>query len=128
MSLDLAIAGGTLVVGGEQVRDGLGIKDGRIALIAAQPYLPQATETLDATGGLVLSGAIDAHVHTRDPGWPDDESFETATASAAAGGVTTIIDMPGTDIPMLANVAALENKLRTVAGRGYVDFGLRGGV
>ena len=49
-------------------------------------------------------GAIDAHVHTRDPGYPGEESFETATQSAAAGGVTTIIDMPGTDIPMLADL------------------------
>jgi dihydroorotase len=128
MALDLKIVGGTLVLDGAPVRAGLGIRDGRIVQIADDAYLPEAAETIDAPGRLILPGAIDAHVHTRDPGYPGEESFETATQSAAAGGVTTIIDMPGTDIPMLANVAALENKVRTVAGRAYVDFALRGGV
>jgi dihydroorotase len=128
VALDLKIIGGTLVLDGATVRAGLGIRDGRIVQIAAEAYLPEASETIDATGRYVLPGAIDAHVHTRDPGYPQEERFETATASAAAGGVTTIIDMPGTDIPMLANVAALENKVRTVSGRAYVDYALRGGV
>jgi len=128
MALDLKIVGGTLVLDGGPVRAGLGIKDGRVVQIADDAYLPEATETIDATGRHVLPGAIDAHVHTRDPGYPKEESFETATASAAVGGVTTIIDMPGTDIPMLSNVAALENKVKTIAGRGYVDYALRGGV
>jgi dihydroorotase len=128
MALDLKIVGGTLFVDGASVRAGLGIKDGRVVQIAADRYLPDAAETIDATGRHVLPGAIDAHVHTRDPGYPREESFETATQSAAAGGVTTIIDMPGTDVPMLSNVAALEHKVQTIAGRGYVDYGLRGGI
>jgi dihydroorotase len=128
MALDMKIVGGTLVLNGQEVRAGLGIKGGRVAQIAADDYIAEAGETIDATGRHVLPGAIDAHVHTRDPGYPDEEDFETATQSAAAGGVTTIIDMPGTDIPMLANVAALENKVRTVTRRAYVDFALRGGV
>jgi dihydroorotase len=128
MTLDVKIIGGTLVLGGTEVRAGLGIKAGRVAQIAADEFLPDAAETIDATGRHVLPGAIDAHVHTRDPGYPDEEDFETATRSAALGGVTTIIDMPGTDIPMLANVAALENKVQAVSGRAYVDFALRGGV
>jgi dihydroorotase len=128
MALDLKIVGGTLLLEGQEVRAGLGIKDGRVAQIAADGYLPDASEIIDASGRHVLPGAIDAHVHTRDPGYPEEEDFETATQSAAAGGVTTIIDMPGTDIPMLANVAALESKLEAISGRAYVDFALRGGV
>jgi dihydropyrimidinase len=57
MALDLKIVGGTLVLDGEQVRAGLGIKDGRISQIAAEAYLPQAEETIDASGRLVLPGA-----------------------------------------------------------------------
>jgi dihydroorotase len=128
MSLDVRIVGGTLVVGGELVRAGLGIKDGRVAVVATEPWLPDAAETIDATGRYVLPGAIDAHLHTRDPGRPELEDFETATMSAAIGGVTSVIDMPGTDVPMLRDVAALENKIRVVSGRAYVDFALRGAV
>jgi dihydroorotase len=128
MALDVKIVGGTLLLDGHEVRAGLGIKDGRTVQIAADAYLPEASETIDATGRHVLPGVVDSHVHTRDPGYPHEESFEEATASAAAGGVTTIIDMPATDIPPLGTVAALENKVQAVSARAYVDFALRGGV
>src|SRR5919109_3032942 len=128
MALDLKIIGGTLVAGGSRVRTGLGIKAGSIAVIAADGYLPEADHVIDATGLYVLPGILDVHIHTRDPGFTHLEDFETASAAAAAGGVTLVIDMPGTDEPILANVAAFENKVRVVQGRSYVNFALRGAI
>ena len=128
MALDLKIVGGTVVSSRGTHRTGIGIKDGKVALVAADEYLPDAAETIDAKGRYVLPGAIDAHVHIRDPGRTELEDYETGSQAAAVGGVTTIIDMPGSDNPPLANVAAFENKLKVVTGRSHVDFALRGAV
>lgn len=126
MALDLVVQGGTLVTSRFRARAGIGIKDGKVVAIAAETYLPEATQTLDAAGLYVLPGVIDAHVHSRDPGFTHLEDIETASQAAAAGGVTLIIDMPGSDEPVLSNVKAFENKVKTVQGRSYVDFALRG--
>ena len=58
--------------------------------------MPPAAQTLDATGLHILPGAIDVHVHFRDPGYPQKEDFASGTAAAAFGGVTTVFDMPNT--------------------------------
>jgi dihydroorotase len=128
MALDLKIVGGTVVSSRGAARLGIGVKDGRVAILAADDYLPDAAETVDAKGRYVLPGAIDAHVHIRDPGRTELEDFDTGSQAAAVGGVTTVIDMPGSDNPPLANVAAFENKLKVVTGKSYVDFALRGAV
>ena len=72
MALDLKIVGGTLVLDGETVRAGLDISNGRIVQIAADDYLPDAAESIDASRRHVLPGAVDSHVHSRDPGYPND--------------------------------------------------------
>lgn len=96
----------------------------RIAGLEAWSH-PGGEDVIDATGLLVLPGAVDAHVHGRDPGFPDKETFETLTAAAAAGGVTTVLDMPNT-LPGVSNRAIFEAKLATVSPRAGVDFGLWG--
>ena len=79
-------------------------------------------------GDLVISpGLVDAHVHINDPG-TDWEGFETATKSAAAGGVTTLIDMPLNSLPVTTDVAAFDLKVDSSQGKLYVDVGFHGGV
>src|ERR1700734_2120514 len=75
------------------------IKDGRIIAVGADDAMPGAKESFDATGLHVLPGAIDVHVHFRDPGYPDKEDWASGTAAAAFGGVTTVFDMPNTIPP-----------------------------
>ncbi len=80
---------------------------------------------VDARGMYVLPGAIDIHVHSRDPGFPQKEDFGTLTDAAAAGGVTTVIDMPNT-VPAVDAAGVLEAKAALAHGKARVDFGLWG--
>jgi len=77
---------------------------------------------------VLLPGLVDTHVHVNEPGRTDWEGFATATAAAAAGGVTTIIDMPLNSIPPTIDVAALEAKRRAADGQCAVDVGFWGGA
>jgi len=86
---------------------------------------PVGASTVDATGMYVLPGAIDVHVHSRDPGFPQKEDFATLTAAAAAGGVTTVIDMPNT-VPAVDADGVLESKAALARGKARVDYGLWG--
>src|SRR5437588_359352 len=72
------------------------VRGGRIERLEPWTHPRSAPEVVDATGLWVLPGAIDAHVHGRDPGFPEKEDFGSLTAAAAAGGVTTVLDMPNT--------------------------------
>ncbi len=83
---------------------------------------------IDAGDAVVMPGVIDTHVHVNEPGRADWEGFETATRAAAAGGVTTIVDMPLNSDPVTISLDALERKVAAAAGRCHVDVGLWGGV
>ena len=122
---DLVIHGATLVSPEAEIAGSLAIKDGTIAAIGRPEQMPAARETLDATGLHILPGAIDVHVHFRDPGYPDKEDFASGTAAAAFGGVTTVFDMPNT-LPAIATPEALADKHSIAGGKAYVDFGLYG--
>ena len=110
------------------------VDSGRITSI--EPYQGTAEEAaaittgtvIDAGSAVVMPGVVDTHVHINDPGRADWEGFETATLSAAAGGVTTLVDMPLNSIPSTTTVAALEEKRRAAEGRCHVDVGFWGGV
>jgi len=82
---------------------------------------------VDAKGRLVLPGMIDMHVHFRDPGFTDREDFESGTRSAAAGGVTTVVDMPNT-VPSVVSVEAIREKIGIADGKALVDFAFIGGA
>jgi dihydroorotase len=101
------------------------VRDGRIERMEPWTHPPAAPEVVDATGLWVLPGAIDAHVHGRDPGFPEKEDFASLTAAAAAGGVTTVLDMPNT-LPGVADKLALEAKRAAIAPKAAVDYGLWG--
>src|ERR1700733_12487598 len=122
-TVDLVINGGILVSPDTEVRASIAVKDGRIHAIGAPEAMPPATETLDASGMHVLPGAIDVHVHFRDPGYAHKEDFGSGTAAAAFGGVTTVFDMPNT-IPTVANAEVLSAKHKLASEKAYVDYGL----
>ena len=124
--LDLRILGGTLVTARGQARQDVGIADGRIAGLYESGSAPEARETVDAGGLLVFPGFVDAHFHCRAPARPDREDFTTGTASAAAGGVTTVLEMPIADPGV--HSAEIVRQRRALGERdAVVDFGLYGG-
>lgn len=85
-------------------------------------------ETIDAGELCVLPGVVDTHVHINDPGRTDWEGFETATRAAAAGGVTTLVDMPLNSIPPTTTLAGLSAKTRALEEKARVDVALCGGL
>lgn len=92
-------------------------------------YTSPAVGTVEDLGDLVLMpGLVDTHVHINEPGRTDWEGFNTATQAAAAGGITTIVDMPLNCIPVTTTKAALEEKLQAVKDKLWVDCGFWGGV
>jgi dihydroorotase len=124
-TVDLVIRGGRVVSPDSVIEASIAIKDGIIVAVGIDEAMPSARETLDAKGLHVLPGAIDVHVHFRDPGYPHKEDFSTGTAAAACGGVTTVFDMPNT-IPPTGTPEVLADKHRMAAASAHVDFGLYG--
>jgi allantoinase len=123
---ELVIAGGTVGTAGGPRQVDVHISDGVItALEERSAGHPGGARVVDASGMYVLPGAIDVHVHGRDPGFPEKEDFGTLTRAAAAGGVTTVIDMPNT-IPGVDSGGVLESKAALAHSNAHVDFGLWG--
>jgi allantoinase len=104
------------------------IEAGRIAGLVDPQAVPAGCPVLDAGNRVVMPGLVDAHVHINEPGRTEWEGFETATRAAAAGGVTTLVDMPLNSVPATTSVAALEAKLAAARGRLGVDCAFWGGV
>jgi allantoinase len=123
--VDTVIRGGTLVGADGLVAAGLAIQDGIIVAVEEDRFLPAARQTIDVSGLFVLPGVIDAHVHFRDPGDTESEDWESGSAAAAYGGVTTVFDMPSTN-PPVDNVANLKLKHSIAKAKSYVDYGLYG--
>ena len=101
------------------------VEGGRIVEVDAE--VARGGPEVDAGGLLVLPGAVDAHVHSRDPGFPSKEDFASLTAAAAAGGVTTVVDMPNT-VPTVDGPEVFEEKAASAAGKALVDFALWGAI
>jgi allantoinase len=108
------------------------VDDGRISYVgdlgaADNPIAADRLVEIGA-GAVLVPGLVDTHVHVNDPGRTEWEGFASATAAAAAGGVTTIVDMPLNSIPPTCDVDALELKRRTAATQVAVDVGFWGGA
>ena len=117
------------VVTGEGVRPAaVHIAGGVFAEVAGWDQVPAGAPLLDAGDLVVMPGLVDSHVHVNEPGRTEWEGFASATRAAAAGGITTIVDMPLNSIPATTSVAALEAKLAAASGRCWVDVGFHGGV
>jgi allantoinase len=104
------------------------VENGRIARVTGFGDARGVAEFTDVGDLLVLPGLVDSHVHVNEPGRTEWEGFETATRAAAAGGVTTLLDMPLNSIPATTSLAALRAKREAAAGRTWVDVGFIGGV
>ena len=104
------------------------IRDGRILEAGTYSDRPAGIDAFDAGERVVLPGLVDTHVHMNDPGRTDWEGAEHATRSAAAGGVTTLVDMPLNSIPATTSVEGFDAKRRAIEGRCLVDVGFWGGV
>lgn len=107
---------------------GLALAGGKVAQwVDGNPDL-EASSVIDAGGKLVLPGLIDGHVHFSEPGREHWEGFLTGTRAAAAGGVTTVVEMPLNASPPTIHPAALEAKRRAAAAGAVVDYALWGGL
>ena len=107
----------------------VGVTGGRIAAVEPPETRLEGRRVVELGDDVVLlPGLVDSHVHVNEPGRTEWEGFATATRAAAAGGVTTIIDMPLNSIPPTTDVAALELKRKSAEGQCFVDVGFWGGA
>ena len=104
------------------------VSDGAIARVAAHGNVPERVAIVDVGDDVVLPGLVDTHVHINEPGRAEWEGFETATRAAAAGGVTSIIEMPLNAIPATTSVSAYRAKVAAASGKLTMDVGFWGGV
>ena len=104
------------------------VEDGRIAAIHPYDRLPVSCRVEDVGERVVMPGLVDTHVHLNEPGRTEWEGFATGTQAAAAGGVTTLVDMPLNSSPVTTTVAALREKVAAARGQLWVDVGFHAGV
>jgi allantoinase len=104
------------------------VRDGRIAAVDEHGARLAAGTEIDLGATALLPGLVDTHVHINEPGRTEWEGFATATRAAAAGGVTTVIDMPLNSLPPTTTPAALEVKRDVARGQVHVDVGFWGGA
>jgi allantoinase len=126
MPHDRVVTGGTVVSEGLRQEVTIAIDDGRISALYDPSRTVAAEDTVDATGKHVLPGGVDPHVHMMDPGKTDREDFETGTAAAATGGITTIGEHHRTD-PMVLDADVFADKREYLSAKAHVDFGLLAG-
>src|SRR3989441_12469647 len=126
MRYETVVAGGLLVTGPGVLRGYLGINAGRIARIGEAPLI--GDDMVDARDRTVLPGAVDLHVHFNDPGRTDWEGWGPGSRAAAAGGVTTVAEMPLNCLPPVTTVDALQAKVAAAQGQSMVDYALWGGL
>ncbi len=149
-TFDLVIRAPRAVTGGAEIACSIGIRDGRIAAIgpldniaaigpldnavtaespASAPEAAGGPGVLDIDPGVVLlPGLVDTHVHVCEPGNTEWEGFASATMAAAAGGITTLVDMPLDSVPVTVSTSALDIKRRAAQGQCAIDVGFWGGV
>jgi allantoinase len=104
------------------------VRGGKIARVGGYHEQASAIPVLDAGPLVIMPGIVDTHVHFNEPGRTDWEGFESGTRAAAAGGVTTVVEMPLNSIPATTTIKGLETKILAARGRCHVDVGFWGGV
>lgn len=125
--VDVLITGGTLVFAGGLRPATVAIHDGRIAKLLEPTARPASRRTVDAGGLHLLPGIIDTHVNTRRQGPTSRENIESATAAAAAGGITTFIEVP-VGVPPVHDARSLGERAIDCREGALVDFALYGGA
>jgi allantoinase len=104
------------------------VEQGRITAVAGWGEVPPANKLRDFGDSVILPGLVDSHVHINEPGRTEWEGFHTATQAAAAGGVTTLVDMPLNCAPETIDLHALKAKRNAARGQAWVDWATWGGV
>lgn len=122
MSVDLVLCNAKAYIDKQIVDCSFAINEGRILKIGKEATMPKAETKIDLKNLLVLPGLIDVHVHLRDEGKAYKEDFYSGTAAAAAGGITTVLDMPNNN-PVTMNVAALKNRMEKAEKKILVNVG-----
>ena len=128
-AFDLALVAPRAILPSGEADVCIGITDGRIAHVGPIGDVPDALMMVRlAADEVLLPGLVDSHVHICEPGNTAWEGFLTATRAAAAGGITTLVDMPLDSLPTTVTVAALNAKRAAAAGQCHVDLGFWGGA
>ncbi len=126
--MDRVLRSRRVVAGGAMKPAAIHITAGVIAAVTDFDDVPPGVPLLDAGDAVISPGIVDSHVHINEPGRTEWEGFATATRAAAAGGVTTLVDMPLNSIPPTTTLAGLEAKLAAARGQCWVDVGFWGGA
>src|SRR2546423_15078410 len=125
---ELVIRGRRVVTENSVAPASVHITRGYITSISIFEDVPAGCDLIEADDdSAVMPGLVDTHVHVNEPGRTDWEGFETATRAAAAGGVTTIVDMPLNSIPATTTLIGLESKLEAARGKLHVETPFWGG-
>ncbi|HTK80829.1 MAG TPA: allantoinase AllB [Bacteroidota bacterium] len=104
------------------------VRDGKIAALHPHDRFPAGIPVQEFGNLVVMPGLVDSHVHINEPGRTEWEGFETATKAAAAGGITTLVDMPLNSSPVTTTAKAFHEKMSAAKGKLWVDCGFYGGV
>src|SRR5437868_500094 len=125
---DLVIRGRRVVTENSVAPASVHITRGYISSVSIFEDVPSGCDLVEAAPeSVVMPGLVDTHVHVNEPGRTEWEGFETATRAAAAGGVTTIVDMPLNSIPPTTTLENFKTKLAAADGKCAVDVGFWGG-
>ena len=124
--VDLVVKNARMILETGMIRGGLAVENGSICAIATDEHLPKADVLIDAESKILLPGLIDAHAHINDPQMLAHEDFTSGSSAAAAGGVTTFVDMPLTN--QVDSVTEVDKKIETGNSESIVDFTFYGGM
>src|SRR5437763_15258219 len=128
MTIDLVVRGRRVVTPVGERAAAVHVAKGVIVAIGEHDDAPAGVPVIDAGDRVVLPGLVDTHVHINDPGRAEWEGFQTATRAAAAGGVTTLVDMPLNSVPPTTTLAGLRAKVDALESHARVDVALCGDV
>jgi allantoinase len=126
--IDTIIRGARVVLRNSVEELDIGIAGEKIIALSPQLVGDEDTEMIEAAGLTVMPGAVDIHVHFNEPGLASWEGFKSGSASLAAGGITTYVDMPLNGVPPTIRPDAWEMKMKAADGQSYVDYAFWGGL
>jgi len=127
MTVDMVLKDGIFIENGRETVRSVAIDLGKIEGVYKHGDEPQSRQSIDCRGFYILPGMVDIHVHLRDLKQSDKEDYESGTMAAAAGGVTTVIDMPNSDPPVL-DKKTLDEKIARAQEQSYVNVGFYAGI
>ena len=128
MSVDLLLKNALVVTEDATFKGGVAVANGQITRVFTGDQEIAAQKIVDLCGKVLLPGLVDGHVHFNEPGRTAWEGYRTGTKAAAAGGITTIVDMPLNATPPTINLNELEHKRAVVADQAVVDYAHWGGL